>query len=65
MFFCQKSPLPRPVIQCYQTLSLSIAKALMKEESNAKYISNQTKIFNDHIFETKSLCDQSIQIILK
>merc|ERR1719468_384677 len=45
--FAVRSPLPRPVIRCYQTLSLSIAKALMKEESNAEYLSNQAKILND------------------
>lgn len=57
--FAVRSPLPRPVIRCYQTLSLSIAKALMKEESNDNYLSNQAKILNDFIMEHQNLSEKN------
>ncbi len=57
--FAVKSPLPRPVIHCYQTLSLSIAKVLMKEEANDNYLSNQAKLLNDFICEHQNLNDKS------
>lgn len=56
--FAVRSPLPRPVIRCYQTLSLTIAKALMKEESNASYLSGQAKILNDSICEHQNLSEK-------
>jgi len=57
--FAVKSPLPRPVINCYQKLSLSIAKVLMKEEANDNYLSNQAKLLNDFICEHQNLNDKS------
>jgi len=58
--------LPRPVIRCYQALSLAIARAFMKEESNSGYLSNQSKILNDYvgIGEHQSLSDHSCYFYL-
>lgn len=42
-----KSPLPKPVISCYQALSLAITKTLKKEEIINNYLTIQSKILFD------------------
>jgi hypothetical protein len=49
-----KSPLPKHVIRCYQTLSLMIVKALVKEETNNKYLTNQTRILIEECLEDQT-----------
>ena len=53
--FAAASPLPRPVLRAYQTLSAAIAAALMKEEANARYLSQQAKLLNDLTCEHQNL----------
>ena len=53
--FVIKSPLPKPVIRCYQSLSLTICKALLKEETNSEYLTNQSKILNDFIDDHQNI----------
>jgi hypothetical protein len=47
--------LPKPVIRCYQSLSLTICKALLKEETNSEYLTNQSKILNDFIDDHQNI----------
>jgi mannose/cellobiose epimerase-like protein (N-acyl-D-glucosamine 2-epimerase family) len=53
--FAAASPLPRPVLRAYQTLSMAVAAALMKEEANARYLSQQAKLLNDLTCEHQNL----------
>lgn len=60
-----KSPLPKPVISCYQNLSVSISNALKKEEIDNKYLSQQSKKILELIDHQDQLLNKSLFNILK
>lgn len=53
--FALRSPLPRPVIKCYQMFSLAISKSLLKEETNSGYLSYQSKMLQDFLDEHQNI----------
>lgn len=60
--FALKSPLPRPAIRCYQMLSLAMSKALLKEETNNGYLTEQSKILIDFIDEHQNIDENNRRI---